>query len=763
MRRLVRALPAIAAARRYRWAVIGAWLLLAALALPLQGPLTVVAADESETFQVRGSESAVANRLVDEAFRTGSETAAVIAYHRPGGLTDDDGRRADRDARQLCESGAIPSLTLVGTPYQLACGQVDPLSMSPGRSLLMSGDQEVILATALMTDESTPAVEQAVRAIRDVVPPPNGDATGLRAFVTGPAGFDADASDAVKGINEILLAVTVGILLVLLLAIYRSPLIALVPLVVVALAYLVAGGLVYGLYAAGLTTVSGQTTAILVVLMFGAGTDYCLLLVARFRDELRRGAGDDAAAVAEASRRTGPAILSAGATTALAMLVLAVADFNATREMGPLLAVGVIVMVAAGLTLLPAILATLGRRAFWPFIPRPAPSAPAPAFWRRVATLVVDRPRVTAVAVLVLLVGGALGNVGGREPLDFTDAFRDPPDSVLGQELIAEHFSPGRVAPIRVVAPFDRAGDVVSALTGDPALRIEEMHAVAGSLPGRAGPPDAAAGQASGHPLERSEHVLLDGYLAIDPFSAEATELIPAIRARARRTVGAEQVVVGGPVSEQHDALQALACDTRLVVPVALLLVLLILAAMLRALVLPAVAIATVVLSFGFALGLGSLVFTHLMGQPASDPYMPLFAFVFLVGLGVDYNVFLLARIREERQRGTVAAVREAVARTGGVITSAGLVLAATFSTLMALPMEAMFQVGFVIAAGLLADTFLVRALLLPSLVVLLGERGWWPSRHPASVPGPPVEGPPLAARVWQDRPPLRSGVTGGP
>ena len=503
--------------------MIGAWLLVALALAPLQGPLQDEAADESDTFLVRGSESAEANRVIDERFRRGSEMAAVIAYFRDGGITSQDRDRINADAVAICRSAAIPSLTLVGTPYGLPCGATDPLDLSVGGpGLLTSSDGSVALASALMTDDSTPTAEAAVNAIRAVVPRPEGDETGLHAFVTGEAGFEGDRSEAVKGIDDTLLLVTCSVLLVLLLAIYRSPLVAVVPLLVVAVAYLVAGGITYGLVAAGLTDVSGQTTAILIVLMFGAGTDYCLLIVARFRDELRRTA-DVGEAMSRATRRTGPAILSAGAIVVVAMLVLALADFNATREMGPILALGVAVMVAAGLTLLPAILATLGRRAFWPAVPRVEPAA--------------------AVAhALAMQSGGAL----------------------------------------------------------------------------------------------RTE--------------------------------------------------------------------------------------------YGFALGVSSLIFTHVMDQPASDPSLPVFTFIFLVALGVDYNVFLLARIREERSgRNTASAVTTALERTGGVITSAGLVLAATFSVLMALPLEALFQVGFVVALGLLADTFLVRALLVPSLAVLLGERNWWP------------------------------------
>ncbi|WP_051324853.1 MMPL family transporter [Candidatus Solirubrobacter pratensis] len=716
-------LSSLTAGRRSRWAVIGTWLLLTLALAPLQGPLQREAADESDTFQVRGSESLEAKRTVDAQFTRGSEMAAVVAYFRDGGITSPDRDRIAADARAICRSAAIPSLTLVGTPYGLVCGKTDPLDLSPGGpGVMTSSDGSVALASALMTDDSTPVAEKAADTIRSIVPPPSGDRTGLRAYVTGEAGFEADRSEAVKGIDDTLLLVTCAVLVLLLLAIYRSPLVALVPLVVVGIAYVVAGGITYALVKAGLTSASGQTTAILIVLMFGAGTDYCLLIVARFRDELRR-TGDVGVAMTRATERTGPAILSAGAIVIVAMLVLALADFNATREMGPILALGIAVMVAAGLTLLPAILATVGRRAFWPVVPRVQAAEPQPsALWRRAGRLVARRPALTAGAVTLILAAGALGSLGGRETLDFSEAFRDAPESVQGEQVIAHRFIPGRAAPVNVVSGYGAKEHVIAALTSGSRTPVQDMYLSAVSPPRATG---------------RSELALASAYLRMNPFSDEATDAIPELRRKARAAARGEPLLIGGEAAEAYDTREALGRDTRLIVPIGLALTLLILAVLLRAVVMPLYVIATVILSFAFALGVSSLAFTHLMHQPASDQTLEQFAFIFLVALGVDYNVFLLARIREERAtRPTKDAVIAALERTGGVITSAGLVLAATFSVLMALPLESLFQVGFVVAVGLLADTFLVRALLVPSLAVLLGERNWWPARVPELLSG---------------------------
>jgi putative drug exporter of the RND superfamily len=277
--------------------------------------------------------------------------------------------------------------------------------------------------------------------------------------------------------------------------------------------------------------------------------------------------------------------------------------------------------------------------------------------------------------------------------------------------VIRDHFVPGRASPVRVVNDFDAGSDVIAALTRGVRTPVQEMYLMARS-------PGAA-------PL-----ALADAYLRVDPFSDAAIDAVPALRATARAAAGRTPVLVGGAVAEAYDTRRALRRDTALIVPLGLGLMLLILALLLRAVVMPLYVVGTVILSFAFALGASSLIFTHLLGQPASDPSLALFAFVFLVALGVDYNVFLVARIREERAHaGTADAVRAALERTGGVITSAGLVLAVTFGVLMALPIEALFQVGFVVALGLLVDTFLVRALLVPALATLLGDRNWWPQR----------------------------------
>jgi RND superfamily putative drug exporter len=706
--------------------VIGAWLALAVAMLPFHTKLQERAADESETFMVRGSDSLEAERLQKERFSLGNEVVTTIVYELPradGTYLAGHAERIFADAQAICASDAIRDLRAVFSPDGPVCDHRDRgLDIGPASPpSQVSENGQLALTTVLTGEDDTTSVVADVTAIREIVGTGEGGDDAATVHVSGAGGFEADRSLAVEGIDSTLLAITVTLILVLLLAIYRSPLTAAVPLVVVAAAYLVAAGAIWGLVAAGATTISGQTTAILIVLIFGAGTDYCLLIVARFRDELRR-AVPAHEAMASAAERTGPAILSAGAIVAGVMLVLGLADFNATREMGPVLALGMAVTVLAGLTLLPALLSVLGRRVFWPALRADAPRGVG--VWARVARLVERRPAAVAVAVTGILVAGALGNLGGRENLDFTQAFRDDPDSVEGVREIRDSFPPGRTAPLELVMTEHVSGEVLSPLIELP--EVDSANWSAASVP-------AAGAQ----PLVTGEIVL-----NLDPFSAAAADFVPRLRSEVDRRLaaaleirgeaaGGGVAVVGGLAAETHDTARAVSRDTWLIVPLALLLIMLVLVGLLRSIVAPLYLVATAVLSFLFALGVGSLVFTHVMGQPGSDPSLTIFAFIFLVGLGVDYNVFLMGRIQEERRAGldTRQAVLAGLARTGGVITSAGLILAGTFSALMALTFEALFQFGFVIAVGLLVDTLLVRGLLVPSIAYLLAERNWWPRK----------------------------------
>jgi RND superfamily putative drug exporter len=704
--------------RRTKWVVVVAWVLIAVALGPLQPKLQEATTNENDEFLPASAESTEVNDLIDERFERGNEAEALILVRREGGLTQVDERVVASEVKDLIDSGELAHVGSPVVPFT-AKAEIVAAGSPPGERSgpeLVSADGDTALAVVPIFAESGEDIADDVDAIRAEVSPAL-EERGLDVYVTGAAGFLTDALDAFETIDGTLLSVTVALVLVLLLAIYRSPVIALVPLFVVGVAYAIAAGGVYALVEAGAVTVNGQTTGILIVLLFGAGTDYCLLIVSRYREELRR-TEDKHEAMAQATERTAPAILSAGATVFASMLVLMLADFKATQTMGPVLALGIAIMIVAGLTLLPALLSVLGRGAFWPARPAVGSQQRTPVgLWRRIGHLVHDRPLLSGGVVVAILVTGSLGNLADRGALDFGEGFRNDPESVQGQEVLEREFSPGQAAASSLLVAASAQERVVASL--------ERSDAVDSVVPSETS--------------DDGELARLDVALAENPFSDAAADSIPEVRRTAREAAGGETALIGGPTAENHDAAETLSSDGQVIIPLILLVVFLILVALLRAVVAPLYLVATVVLSFGFALGASNLAFEHIFDQPDSDPSLPTFAFIFLVALGVDYNIFLISRIREEAAAvGTKEGVIAGLEKTGGVITSAGLILAGTFSALMALPLEALFQLGFCVALGLLVDTFLVRTILVPAIAFGLGDRNWWPSRSraaPATVP----------------------------
>ena len=729
------AISRFASGRRTKWFVLAAWVIVGLGLGQFQPRLQESTTNENEAFLPDGAESTEVNDLISDRFPDGREVDALIVYNREGGLTEADRRRISEDALAIaglsrpdpaapCASSELTDLLTVidpftgpvcgagnlGAPDEAAPDEAGAGGEGPpeGAALSVSEDGTTAAMLVRTSSEASEDIQDNVVALRELVPSSDAPAGELRAYVTGVAGIVNDSVEVFQSVDLTLLLVTVTLILVLLLLIYRSPVVALVPLIVVAIAYCIAAAAVYGLIEAGAIEVSGQTTALLIILMFGAGTDYCLLIVARFREELRQ-REDVHEAMAHATERTAPAILSAGGTVVAAMLVLMLADMRSTASMGPVLGLGVAIMVAAGLTLLPALLACLGRRAFWPAVPRFGSEAQSVSgIWRRIGHFVHDRPVVTLALSVAVLAVGALGNLQERGILDFGEGFRNDPESVQGQRLVERELAAGQTAPTTVVAAAPVAERVA-------AVVAEHEGVEAAGISGRS---------------EDGELARIDATLAYDPFSDEASETIPKLRAAVGEAAGGELALVGGLTAENYDTEKTLDADARVIVPLVLAVIFLILCALLRAVVAPLYLIATVVLSFAFAIGASTLIFTEVFNQPDSDPSLATFAFIFLVALGVDYNIFLISRIREEaHRRETKDAVIVGLERTGGVITSAGLILAGTFCALMTLPLEVLFQIGFTIALGLIVDTFLVRTILVPSVAFLLGERNWWPSR----------------------------------
>ncbi len=673
---------ALAAGRGRKWAVLAAWVALVAATAPLAARFESGQVNDPATFLPAGAESLEALEL-GRQFASGRVTRAIVVFRRETGLTQGDRRAiADRLATLPREVEALEGLP---SPLREA---------RDGKAALVS-----LPVSGQDIDEARRAVE-AIRQSFSRLP------LGLEAKVGGPAGVAADVSGVFEDVNARLLLAAGLLVVALLLLIYRSPVFWLVPM----LAILAAEATVRALGSLAIDAgvkVNGQTAGILLVLVFGAGTDYALLLVARYREELKRST-DVHAAMRRALMSAGPAIVASAGTVVAGLACLGLADGRSTAGIGTMGALGVGVAAISILTLLPALLLVFGRWVFWPFVPRVSVgSAPDRGLFHLLGDWVGRAPRRTwLVATGALLLGCA-----GLVRLDFSltplGSFRGEPEAVAAQRLIARSFPAGENAPLFVIVRDPR--------------RVQEARLVLAGTPGVAslGPTEL------GMPGARLEVVL-----EVGPYSKEAERLIPRVRERLARALGERVALVGGASAEELDTRAAAARDTRLLPPVVLAVVLAILVVLLRALVAPLVLVATVVLSFLAALGVSAVVFEGIFGFEGVDPSFPLIAFIFLVALGVDYNIFLMARVREEAKRaGTRAGVLRGLSATGAVITSAGVVLAGTFAVLGVLPFVPLTQIGFTVAFGVLLDTLLVRSLLVPAIALDLDRHTWWPSR----------------------------------
>jgi RND superfamily putative drug exporter len=695
MQRL-RSLAELPGGRRTKFAVVAVWLVVLVVIGPLAGKFEDAQENDPADYLPANAESVeTLDRL--EGFPSDDQANAITVFHRDGGLTAEDRAaiarvRATINERVRTEINAERAGTVAETgPARVSADGATALLTTPITvPEEASGDAE-----DLLTD--TP---EEIKAELGSLP------SGLEAEVTGPAGFAADAVEVFNDINGTLLLATAGLVLVLLIVIYRSPIFWMIPFFSVLLAEVTTRGLGYLIADAGVT-VTGQSGGILPVLVFGAGTDYALLMVSRYREELRRHE-DKHDAIRVALRRTSPVILASGGTVMAALLTLSLAEVTGTSGLGPIGAMGIAMAMLSMLTILPALLAIFGRRAFWPFIPRvgSAGTDETHGVWRRIAERVARAPKRVWVGTTALLVVMSCGLVFLNSDLTTGNMFRDEVDSVQGQELLEAGFPAGSNAPTNVVVTDEE--------------KLQAVSAAVAAAPGVAEvSPQVERGPAGAK---------LEATLDEDPYSTAGFDLIPGIRDAAGGVAG-DDVLVGGPTAEEYDLRQSAARDNRLIVPIALVVVFLILVALLRAITAPLVLIGTVILSYFAALGIGAFFFENVFDFPGMPPDLPLFAFIFLVALGIDYNIFLMARVREETlTHGTRNGTIRGLAVTGAVITSAGIVLAGTFSTLAVLPLVALTEIGFTIAIGVLIDTFLVRSLLVPALVLEIGDKVWWPS-----------------------------------
>jgi RND superfamily putative drug exporter len=706
-------------------AVLLAWTAVGGVGGMAVGKLSEVQENDAAGFLPSGAESTRAGELATR-FRDTATLPALVVVTGDGSLTPDQLAAVTQyaaDAPGLAVGEGTLADALVADPVVVPS--------QDGEAALVTVSLDAAAANEQVGEERV--VNLAVGALRSATGPLG--EIGLTAHVTGPAGAIADLVEAFGGIDSLLLLVALAVVFVILVLVYRSPSLPFTVLLTSLFALAGAALAVYELAAAGVLVLNGQSQGILFILVVGAATDYSLLLVARYREELRRVVAPHVA-MRRAVRASAEPIAASAGTVVAGLLGLLLSDLASNSSLGPVAAIGIVAAFVASLTLLPALLLVGGRHAryvFWPRIPRPVDAVDGAAhpadealahlearsgLWGRVAGVIGRQPRrvwlLTAGALLLASAfAPTLRAVGTSE----TDVFLTDVDSVAGEQVLADHFAAGQVQPVTVVVAQEDLDAVVGAATG-----VDGVLSAA-----------AVTGGAAGAPVDPSAPpVVVDGRVLVEVVTEAAAETQEAtvVVADLREAVhaAAPGSLVGGAAAERLDTQLTSARDLRVIVPTVLVVILVVLMLLLRAVVAPVVVVLANLLSFGATLGVGALVFDHVLGFPGADATVPLYAFVFLVALGIDYSIFLMTRVREEsRRHGTREGVRRGLAVTGGVITSAGVVLAATFGALAVIPLLFLAQIAFLVAAGVLIDTLVVRTLLVPGLVHDLGRRSWWP------------------------------------
>jgi uncharacterized membrane protein YdfJ with MMPL/SSD domain len=770
--------------RRGKWIVIAIWLVLAAVIVPLAPSLSDVTNNDSSTFLPDDAETTEVDRLVEERFPSDT-TPAILVFHNPDGLTDDQ----KAFARTLAEwAGSADAPANID-----AAGIVSIYTVPQAAGSLVSEDGTTMTMIVGVTgDPNSDTYLDAIRAIREEA---GAAPDGVEVSVSGPGGLILDLISVFGQIDVFLTAVTAALVLVLLIVIYRSPVVALVPLLAVGWVFTLAGSLAAAASEQFGFLVNGQAQGITTVLLFGAGTDYCLFIASRYREELRR-YRDPHEAMRVTMRAVGESIASSAGTVLVATLILSFATLRSTAALGPLLSIAIGLMLVAGLTLVPALMTVFGRHAFWPFSPRYEASEidhaheTSQGIWGRIATAVTDRPGAWlagSVGVFLLL---SLGLTQYRVTYDSITSLPAGTEARAGFEELRDAFPAGESAPVEVYVVLDSGQGVFDQLQAIDAMtqrlsaydgvafvesitaplgttgpiHVDQVAAAVELVPppireaidsgqgqrpeGTEGQGDRALAQAIGTYAMTADYrsrdngvARFDVVLEDSPYALAQIERIGDFRAYARQAAEdsglSGRVLVGGETATDFDTKQANESDRAFIIPAILVTIGIILGLLLRSAVAPLYLLATIVLSYVATLGISSLLFTTVFGYDGVGSAVALYLFVFLVALGVDYNIYLMARIREETAGQPLHdGVRVALSRTGGVITSAGIILAGTFGALMTLPLRDLFQVGFAVALGVLLDTFVVRSVMVPAIVVLLGRWNWWPSGRSREAAG---------------------------
>lgn len=689
--------------------VIVVWLAIAAVGGPYFGKVSEVSTNDQTSFLPASADATKVQERSSE-FRQESGAPAIIVLERDGGMSSSDLSAAEDLATQLGDRDDVES--------------VSPVIPSA------DGDAVEIVATLTTAADTGDAVEAIRTDVQDALP------AGVGGSVTGPAGFTADLTEAFAGIDGLLLGVALAAVFVILIIVYRSPLLPILVLGTATFALCASILVVWWLAKAGIVTVNGQVQGILSILVIGAATDYALLYAARFREALRDHRTGWGATKAALQGSLEP-ILASGGTVIVGVLCLLLSDLNSNKALGPVAAIGIAFSLLAALSLLPALLLAFRRAAFWPLRPaygsaHPVLTGPeARGVWARVGRLVAKRSRVVWIVCTVGLLAMGTGLVGLKaDGVPQSDLVIGASQARDGQDVLADHFPGGSGSPAQVIGSerdLDALVDAVTAVDGVDGVVAAAEDAPSGTVPVTSDT-SSAGGVAAAEPTVSRGDVLLEATLS-DPADSDAAEqTVRDLRTAVERVD--PDAVVGGVTATAVDTNDTGIRDRTLIIPVVLVVILLILMLLLRSIVAPLVLIGSVIVSFAAALGVGALVFDHVFHFPGADPSVPLYSFVFLVALGVDYNIFLMTRVREESlQHGPHEGVLRGLGVTGGVITSAGVVLAATFAALGVIPILFLVQIAFVVAFGVLLDTIVVRSLLVPALAYDLGRRAWWPSR----------------------------------
>jgi len=681
----------IPAGRWTKWLVVGFWVVMVAVLYPLSSKLTAAEKNNASAWLPASAES-VKVLDVQQRFQSPNDYPGVVVYYRASGLTAADRAKAAADARRFAGLHGVVRGQVTG-----------PIPSADGKAM----------QTLVVVNVGKQGWNGAIAPVGSMRAIARAGANGLTTHVTGPLGYAADNAKVYKGVTGTLLYVALVVVIVILLISYRSPVLWLLPVISSVVALVTAEAVVYLLAAHAGLTVNEESGAVLAVLVFGASTDYALLIVARYREELRRHDRRHLA-MATALRRAGPAIIASGSTVVIALLMLSFAELGSTKGLGPVLAIGIAVGMLAMLTLLPALLVIFPRGVFWPY--KPTYGSPEPTtrgVWARVGWSIAPRPRLVWITTAVILGILALGLTGLKaNGLTNAQSFRGTPDSVSGETVLAAHFPAGAGQPVIVIGSPAAAAPLRAAFAATPGI--------ANVTP----------------PVVRGGWVYLQGTLTVPPDGQAAYATIDRVRATVHAVPGAH-ALVGGNTAVNLDIARAATHDNKLLLPLILVVVFVILAILLRALVAPLILTATVVLSFAAALGVSAFFFNHVFGFGGADNSFPLLVYVFLVALGIDYNIFLMTRVREEaHRRDTRHGAITGLAATGGVITSAGFVLAGTFAALATLPSTFTTELGFAVAFGILLDTIVVRSVLVTALNLDVGRWMWWPSKL-AHTPDP--------------------------